>query len=209
MFEGFIYHLLSTYGYIGIFLLMILQTILVVIPSEAVITLSGALGLDTRKVIAIGTFGLLAGATIAFFISRYFGRRFVIKILGKEWINEVDKWINEHGTKAILIARIVPMIPFDLISYVSGLTRMGFKEYIIATIIGMIPRVIFLVYLGGTAKSILSLIGLGLDFIIIFGTISIILIIYLERKGYLNGLRNFVMKKVIKTKQFYRKKQYK
>ncbi|MBU5688112.1 MAG: VTT domain-containing protein [Candidatus Aenigmarchaeota archaeon] len=209
MFEGFIYHLLITYGYIGIFLLMILQTILVVIPSEAVIALSGALGLETTKVIAIGTLGLLAGATIAFFISRYFGRKIVVKILGDEWLDEVDQWIEQNGTKAIFIARLVPLIPFDLISYVSGLTKMEFKKYIVATIIGMIPRIIFLVYLGETAKSILSIIGLGIDFIIIFGTLGIILIIYLDRNGHLNGLRNFVMKKVIKTKRFYRKKQYK
>jgi len=207
MFESFIYHLISSYGYIGIFLLMILQTILVVIPSEAVIALSGALGLDTTKVIAVGILGLLAGATIAFFISRYFGRKIVLKLVGEEWVDEVDEWIDEHGTKAIFVARLVPLIPFDLISYVSGLTKMDFKKYIVATIIGMLPRIVFLVYLGETAKSVFSLIGLGMDFIIVFGTLGIILIIYLDRKGHLSGLRSFVMKKVIKTKRFYRKKR--
>ncbi len=186
---------------------MILQTILVVIPSEAVITLSGALGLDTTKIILVGILGLLAGAIIAFFISRYFGRKIVTRILGEEWIDEVDEWIDEHGTKAIMVARLVPLIPFDLISYVAGLTKIDFKKYIIATIIGMLPRIVFLVYLGGTAKQILSLIGLGIDFIIIFGTLGIILIIYLDKKGHLNGVRGFVMKKVIKTKRFYRKKR--
>jgi len=206
MFEGFIYHLLSTYGYMGLFLLMILQTILVVIPSEAVITLSGAVGLETSKVILVGSIGLLAGAIIAFFISRYFGRKIVLKLLGEEWIDEIDEWINENGTKAIFIARLVPLIPFDLISYVSGLTKIEFQKYLLATIIGMLPRIIFLVYLGSTAKSILSIIGLGIDFIIVFGTLGILLIIYLDRKGHLNGVRSFVMKKVIKTKRFYRRK---
>jgi len=207
MFEGFIYHLLSTYGYIGLFLLMVLQTILVVIPSEAVIALSGALGLETSKVILVGIAGLLAGAIIAFLISRYFGRKIVLKLLGEEWIDEVDEWIDDNGTKAILIARLVPLIPFDLISYVSGLTKIGFKKYLIATIIGMLPRIIFLVYLGSTAKSVLSIIGLGIDFIIAFGTLGIILIIYLDRRGCLAGVRSFVMRKVVKPKRFYRKKQ--
>jgi uncharacterized membrane protein YdjX (TVP38/TMEM64 family) len=207
MFESFIYHLLSTYGYIGLFLLMILQTILVIIPSEAVITLSGALGLENSKVILVGIAGLLAGAIIAFFISRYFGRKIVLKILGEEWIDEIDEWIEDNGTKAIFIARLVPLIPFDLISYASGLTKIDFKKYLLATIIGMLPRIIFLVYLGSTAKSILNVIGLGIDFIVVFGTISIIIIIYLDRKGHLKSVRSFVMRNIIKTKRFYRKKQ--
>ncbi|MBU5689572.1 MAG: VTT domain-containing protein [Candidatus Aenigmatarchaeota archaeon] len=200
MFEGLIYHLLNTYGYIGLFLLMILQTILVVIPSEAVIALSGALGLDTTKVIAVGVLGLLAGATIAFFISRYFGRKIVIKLLGDEWIGEVDEWIDKNGSKAILIARLIPLIPFDLISYVAGVTKIDFRKYILATIIGMIPRAVFLVYAGTTAKGVLSLIGLGIDFIMAAGIIGIFVIIYLDKKGKLKGLRKFVLKRAMGKK---------
>jgi uncharacterized membrane protein YdjX (TVP38/TMEM64 family) len=209
MFEGFIYHFLSTYGYIGLFLLMILQTILVIIPSEAVIALSGALGLDMTRVIISITAGLIAGATIAFFISRHFGRRIALKLLGKEWIDEIDEWIDANGMKAILIARIVPLIPFDLISYVSGLTKIDFKKYLLATCIGMIPRTIFLLYLGNTAGSILRLIGFGIDFVFFFGIVGITLIIYLERKGCLKRIRSFVLEKVIKTKRFYKKKTIK
>ncbi|MEM5878492.1 MAG: VTT domain-containing protein [Candidatus Aenigmatarchaeota archaeon] len=200
MFEGLIYHLLNTYGYIGLFLLMILQTILVVIPSEAVIALSGALGLDTTKVIAVGVLGLLAGATIAFFISRYFGRKIVIKLLGDEWIGDVDEWIDKNGSKAILIARLIPLIPFDLISYVAGITKIDFRKYILATIIGMIPSAVFLVYAGTTAKDVLSLIGLGIDFIMAAGIIGIFVIIYLDKKGKLKGLRRFVLKKAMGKK---------
>lgn len=200
MFEGLIYHLLNTYGYIGLFLLMILQTILVIIPSEAVIALSGALGLETTKVIAVGVLGLLAGATIAFFISRYFGRRIVIKLLGDEWVGEVDEWIDKNGSKAILIARLIPLIPFDLISYVAGVTKIDFRKYIIATIIGMIPRAIFLVYAGTTAKGILSLIGMGIDFIMVAGILAIFAIVYLDSKGKLRGLRKFILKKAMGKK---------
>ncbi len=207
MFEGFIHYLLTTYGYIGLFLLMVLQTILVVIPSEAVIALSGTLGLEATKVILITVAGLLIGAIIAFFISRYFGRGVVIRLLGEEWIDEVDRWIEINGGKAILIARLVPLIPFDLVSYVSGLTKIDFKKYLLATIIGMFPRIIFLIYLGSTAKSILSIIGVGIDFILIFGTLGIIFLIYLDRKGHLSGVRSFVLKRVVKTKRFYKKKQ--
>ncbi len=200
MFENLISYLIQTYGYLGLFILMIFQTIFVVIPSEAVVTLSGALGLDITKIIIVGVLGLLAGAIIAFYISRYFGRKIVIKIIGKEWVNEVDEWINEHGFKAVTIARLIPLVPFDLISYVAGLTSIDFKKYLIATIIGMVPRVVFLVFVGNTAKTVLSIIGIGIDLIIIMGLVGIILIIYLDRKGYLRFLRNRVLKKIVKTK---------
>lgn len=200
MFESLINYLIQTYGYLGLFILMIFQTIFVIIPSEAVVTLSGALGLDITKIIIVGTLGLIAGAVIAFYISRYFGRKIVIKIIGKEWVAEVDEWISEYGFKAIMVARLVPLVPFDLISYVAGLTSIDFKKYMIATVIGMIPRVIFLVFIGNTAKTVLSLIGIGIDLIIVVGLSGIILIIYLDRKGYLRFLRNKILKKVVKTK---------
>ncbi|MFH8080567.1 MAG: TVP38/TMEM64 family protein [Candidatus Aenigmatarchaeota archaeon] len=207
MFEEFIYHLLIKYGYIGIFALMILQTIFVIIPSEAVITLSGALGLNQKNVIIVTSLGLIIGSIIAFFISRYFGRRFVKRLIGEEFVSEVDDWIERNGTKAILIARLVPLIPFDLISYVAGLTRIDFKKYLFATIAGMIPRIIFLVFVGDTAKRILSIIGMGVDFILLFGIIGIILIIFLERRGYLRGVKSFVLRGIIKRNKFYRKKR--
>lgn len=200
MFENLINYLIQTYGYLGLFVLMIFQTIFVVIPSEAVVTLSGALGLDITKIIIVGSLGLIVGAIIAFYISRYLGRKIVTRIIGKEWIDEVDEWITEHGFQAIMVARLVPLVPFDLISYVAGLTSIDFKKYMVATIIGMIPRVIFLVFIGNTAKTVLSLIGIGIDLIVVAGLTGIILIIYLDRKGYLRFFRNRVLRKVVKTK---------
>lgn len=200
MFENLIYNIITNYGYIGIFILMIFQTIFVVIPSEAVIALSGALGLDATRVIAIGVLGLLTGAIIAFFISRYFGRKIVIKLIGDEWIGEVDEWIDKNGSKAILLARLIPLIPFDLISYVAGITKIDFRKYILATTIGMIPRTIFLVYAGTVTKDILSLIGLGVDFILISGIIAIFMIIYLDKKGKLNKIRKIMLKRAIGKK---------
>jgi uncharacterized membrane protein YdjX (TVP38/TMEM64 family) len=178
---------------------MIIQTIIVVIPSEAVIVFAGALGMDLIKTLIFGTLGLIAGSIIAFYISRYFGRMIVLKIIGKEWVDEIDKWISEHSFKAIMIARVVPLITFDLISYVAGLTVIDFRKYLLATIIGMIPRMIFLIFIGNTAGSILSLIGMGIDFILIGGTLGIIIIIYLEKKGHLGFLRKNIIKKFIKS----------
>jgi len=201
MFEGVITYFIQTYGYIGLYFLMIIQTVLVVIPSEAVVVLSGALGLDTVKVIIIGTLGLISGAIIAFSISRYLGRKIVLKIVGQEWIDEIDEWITQHGFTAIMISRIIPLIPFDLISYVAGLTIIDFKLYMIATVIGMIPRMVFLVLLGTTARVVLSWIGLGLDFIVAAGTLGIILIMYLDRKGYLGKIRSKILRKIINIRK--------
>ncbi|MCS7135016.1 MAG: VTT domain-containing protein [Candidatus Aenigmarchaeota archaeon] len=209
MFENLVYHIVHTYGYVGIFFLMILQTVLVVIPSEAVIALSGALGLNLVKVALSVFFGLLVGSMVAFYISRYFGRKIVEKIVGKDWIEEVDNWIEKNGSKAILIARIIPLIPFDLISYVSGLTKLEFKKYFFATVIGMIPRILFLLLIGGSARAILSIIGLGIDFILVFGIIGIMILIFLEKRGYVSWIKSFVFEKIIKPKKFYRKKTIK
>ena len=52
------------------------------------------------------------------------------------------------GFIIVLLGRMIVLIPFDVISYAAGLTRIKFKDYMIATFIGTIPRVIFYVFVG-------------------------------------------------------------
>ncbi len=56
--------------------------------------------------------------------------------------------IEKYGFIIVLLGRMIVLIPFDVISYAAGLTRIKFKDYMIATFIGTIPRVIFYVFVG-------------------------------------------------------------
>jgi len=196
--ETFLQSVIQSYGSFGLMFVMILQTIIVPIPSEAMLMFAGAIGIKFFDIILFGGLGLIIGAIIAFYIARLGGKPIIAKLIGDKWINRVDKWVEKHGIKAIIFTRLIPVIPFDLISYMSGVTSLDFKYYLLATIIGSFPRALMLAAIGVTTKEILSIIGLGLELTIVLGVIGFIILTYLDRKGYLSSFANKIIEKVIK-----------
>ena len=91
----------------------------------------------------------MAGAVICFYIARLLGRDIVEKICTKGALLSIEKFFEKYGTKCILIARLLPFISFDVVSYAAGLTAMGFWSFFIATGIGQLPACIVYSYVGG------------------------------------------------------------
>jgi uncharacterized membrane protein YdjX (TVP38/TMEM64 family) len=190
--------LIETYGNIGLAAVMIVQTIIAPIPSEALLMFAGAIGMDIFDVLIFGGSGLVIGSVIAFFIARRGGRPVVVKIIGERWTDSVDAWVSKNGTKAILFTRLVPVIPFDLISYVSGVTSIRFRDYFVATVVGAIPRTLFLAYAGSLVGGLLVSLGAGIEIVFIIGIVGLTGILYLEKKGYIGNLENTIIGRVIK-----------
>ncbi len=79
------------------------------------------------------------GATVAFLIGRYFARNWVIhKIQGYPKFQAIDQAVAREGLKIVLLTRLSPVFPFNLLNYAFGVTRVSLKDYIIGSI-GMIP----------------------------------------------------------------------
>ncbi len=155
--------LIATTGPIGLFFAMILQAIIFPVPSESILALAGAAfvekyGLELGLFLAIvfGILGSLAGATISFYISRKGGYTVVKKFVSEEDLEFATIWFERNGFWAVLFGRLLPFIPFDGISYASGLTPIKFRDFIIPTFIGLIPRVIFYSAFGIWADSLLK-----------------------------------------------------
>lgn len=197
MFEEALLNLINSYGLIGLFLVMIIQTIIAPIPSEMMLIFAGSIGLDTLGIVLYGGTGMIVGAILAFYIGRV-GREAVVKrLIGEEWISEVDVWVEKHGTLAILVSRLIPIIPFDLISYVSGLTSLSFKDYAVATILGAYPRTLMLALLGSSIGATLQLIGFTLETIILLAVIAVFLYLLLEKMGYVAKIKDWILRKTI------------
>jgi uncharacterized membrane protein YdjX (TVP38/TMEM64 family) len=93
------------------------------------------------------------GATLIFIIARYFFREFF-----EEKIRAYRGGLSDVGTFSdVLIARLVPAVPFSLINIVSGLTRVSLRSYILATFIGIMPFSFVYVYAGQRLGEINSL----------------------------------------------------
>ncbi|MDP3971255.1 MAG: VTT domain-containing protein [bacterium] len=96
----------------------------------------------------LGTIGWTIGAVVAFLLARKYGVTFVQKMLPLKTLKKWEKRIPEkHLFWTVLLLRM--FIPIDGVSYVIGLfSKMKFKPYFIATVIGLIPSTFFTAYIG-------------------------------------------------------------
>ena len=138
------------------FFLMVFQSVAAPLPAF-VITFANAALFGWVKGALLSWSSAMAGAVTCFYIAQYFGRDLVEKLTSKTALETIDQFFGKHGKYAILIARLLPFISFDVVSYAAGLTSMGFWEFFIATGIGQLPATIIYSYVGdmlvGSAKT--------------------------------------------------------
>ena len=102
--------------------------------------------------------GATLGAIAAFLVGRYLVRDWVAKkIAGNDKFSAIDRAVGKEGLKIVLLTRLSPIFPFNLLNYAFGVTGVSIKDYIIGSI-GMIPGTLMFVYLGSLAGSV-ALIG--------------------------------------------------
>ena len=142
-------YLLGFFGIILFIVIMALQGLIVPLPSEIILVATGMIwGLVLGGI--MGVIGSMAAALLCFFISKRGGRPLAEKFVGKKAINLADDFIHKYGIGAILIARFLPFIAFDPISYASGLVDMDLKKYSLGTLVGSFPRAFLFSYLGAS-----------------------------------------------------------
>lgn len=129
------------------FILMILQAVLAPIPAF-IITLSNAAIFGWIKGAILSWSSAMAGATLCYYIAKFLGRDVVEKLTSKFALKDIDTFFNKYGKHTILIARLLPFVPFDIVSYAAGLTSMSFWSFFIATGIGQLPATIVYSYVG-------------------------------------------------------------
>ncbi|TXT60117.1 MAG: TVP38/TMEM64 family inner membrane protein YdjZ [Promethearchaeota archaeon] len=139
-------------GFWGIFLfigVMAVQGLLIPIPSEIVLLSTGMIwGWVLGGV--FGIIGSVAAGVLCYYISRKGGRPLAEKLVGESAIAMADNFIDKYGVAAILIARFLPFIAFDPISYTAGIVDLNAKKYTLATFLGSIPRAFFYAFLGAS-----------------------------------------------------------
>ena len=108
--------------------LMIVQAMVAPIPA---VLITGANGLLFGPLLG----GLLSivsatlAAAVCFLLARSFGAPFVSRLVPSTVLQRTNTFMTQHGTAAVLIARLLPVMPFDPISYVAGLTQMRLAAF--------------------------------------------------------------------------------
>ena len=142
-------------GYLGFILIYIVSTIMM-LPGSPLTFTAGAL-FGFWKGLVIVSIGSTIGAGCAFLVSRYLARNFVKrKFLNNERFKSIDSGINEEGFKIVILARLSPVIPFFLLNYAFGITKIRFSHFLTASWIGMIPGTMVYVLMGSMGSAMIS-----------------------------------------------------
>ncbi len=90
----------------------------------------------------------MLGASVAFGLARAFGRPLVMKLLPDRHQRALNLWSHRQGGLALLAARLVPLIAFNVINYAAALTHISWWTFLWATGLGILPLTILLAVLG-------------------------------------------------------------
>jgi len=124
----------------------------------ALLTLGAGFAFGLVRGLLAAMAGSLLGAAAAFLLGRTVARRWVArKVSGSPAFRAVDAAVGREGFKIVLLTRLSPVFPFNLLNYAFGVTRVSFRDYFFASWLGMFPGTVMYVYLGSAAQSLAEL----------------------------------------------------
>lgn len=162
--EQIIIEMVNKFGYIGIALLIFIESVFPPIPSELILTFGGFMTTSTSMsiigVIFWSTIGAVLGAIVLYYIGKIFNKERLKKFthtrlgrfirLKEKDIEMADRWFDTKGAKTVLFGRCVPIVR-SLISIPAGMSDMPLAKFLIYTTVGSTVWNIVLVNLGAAA----------------------------------------------------------
>ena len=145
----------GAYGVLAVFLLMILESACIPVPSEAIMLYGGFLVSQGDEslvlMVTAGVAGNVIGSWIAYWVGRAKGREWALQWhwlhITPKRLDQADRWFRRNGDWAVLLSRCLPIIR-TFISLPAGIARMPFWRFTILTLIGCIPWVLMLALAG-------------------------------------------------------------
>lgn len=129
------------------FLLMVLQSVVAPLPAFLLTFANAALwGWGWGALLSWSS--AMAGAALCFALARWYGRGVVIKLTSRVALDSVDRFFAKHGAHSVLIARLLPFVSFDIVSYAAGLTPIRWLAFLVATGLGQLPATLVYSYAG-------------------------------------------------------------
>ena len=193
--ENIIIEIMNSYGYIGIFLLILLENVFPPIPSEVILTFGGFMTVSSKLsilgVIIASTVGSVLGAIILYYLGKILNKERLIKIVKSKYgkilrvkpkdIESADKWFDTKGNKTVFFCRFIPIVR-SLISIPAGMSEMPIFKFIVYTLFGSLIWNTGLVLVGAFAGNkrnlILSIINEVSHIILILLIIIVVIFIY-------------------------------
>jgi uncharacterized membrane protein YdjX (TVP38/TMEM64 family) len=126
----------------------------------SVLTLGAGFVFGVAKGTVIVSLGSTAGAAAAFIVARTVGHDWVAgRMAGHPALDAVGRAVESEAFKVVLLTRLSPLFPFNLLNYAFGLSSVPFKTYVLASWVGMLPGTLMYIYLGAAAQSVAALLS--------------------------------------------------
>ncbi len=181
---AFLVNSIGEMGYIGIFLLMFLESTFFPFPSEVIMIPAGYLAyqgeMNLYLVVLTGILGSVAGALFNYYLAMHFGRAFLLKygkyfLIKHETLDRLEAFFQKHGELSTFNGRLIPGIR-QLISLPAGLSRMNLLRFSLYTALGAGIWVVVLVALGYLLGSNEALISEYLHMAMLIALVSVVFI---------------------------------
>ncbi len=176
---------LLSLGYAGIFYIMTLDSLMVPLGSEAVMTLAGVLAFEGKfnfwLVVVVALVASMLGSTLSWLIGKYGGRKLLERygryvLIRKREMERGDQFFRKHGEAAVMFGRLIPLLR-TYISLPAGVARMPLGRFSVFTLAGSAAFILVLMTLGYefasriqgilASESLYSLIGAGLVVLVV------------------------------------------
>lgn len=189
--ETWITSIMADFGYIGIFLLIMVENLFPPIPSEIILTFGGFMttvsSLNVVMVIIVATLGSVVGAILLYKVASYFGKERLTKIvlkygrilrLKESDIERAENFFLKYGSWAVFLCRMIPLIR-SLISIPAGMTQMKMSRFLVLTTAGSLLWNTVLIGLGAFLGESWNEIVVFMDSFstIIYGIIAVIVVV--------------------------------
>ncbi|HSX40106.1 MAG TPA: DedA family protein [Candidatus Saccharimonadales bacterium] len=198
-----IIHLIQTSGYLGIFILMLLESALIPIPSEVTMPFSGFLAasgnLSLVPVILVGALGNLVGSLIGYYIGYFLNESILLTLIRKygkfilvtqDDYKTANRWFVRYGNGVVFFSRLLPALR-TFISLPAGMFKMNVVKFSIYTLVGSILWSGVLAWIGFYLGGKWSTIGVyfrKFD-VVIIAALVILVLLYVNHKLKIVKLR--------------------
>jgi uncharacterized membrane protein YdjX (TVP38/TMEM64 family) len=135
----------------ALFVLLYVVATVLFLPGT-ILTLGAGAAFGVVRGVAVVWIAATLGATAAFLVGRYLARDWVAARIGRRAsFRALDDAVAREGWKIVGLMRLSPVVPFNLLNYAFGATRVSLRDYVLASWVGMLPGTVLYVYLGSVA----------------------------------------------------------
>ena len=154
--SGYITHFISSVGYTGVFILMMLESAALPVPSEVIMSFAGYLAyqgiFDIYVLTMVGAIGCTAGSVVSYYVGLKGGRPMIQKygkyvLINTHHMELAETWFTKYGDSAVFFSRLLPVVR-TFISLPAGVGRYSINKLIIFSFVGSLPWCFALAYVG-------------------------------------------------------------